>query len=105
MVKDYNIKRINPPFWQHDFFVLKRLYEILKIISQKIPQKSVIVDYGCGYAPYEMLFQQHQNRYLKIDIGKNKSADILINEKSRLPLKNGFADVVLSTQVLEHVSN
>ncbi|OGG00204.1 hypothetical protein A3D78_01050 [Candidatus Gottesmanbacteria bacterium RIFCSPHIGHO2_02_FULL_39_14] len=98
-------KRINPPFWQHDFFVLKRLYGLLKIIANYIPPNSIIIDYGCGNAPYENLFNIRPNRYLKVDIGKNKIADIHIKEDMPLPLKNNFADVILSTQVLEHVNN
>ena len=105
MDNDYNQKRINPPVWQHDYHVLKRLYGILKILSAKIPVNAFIVDYGCGTSPYMHLFQKKAKRFLKIDIGRNKNADISIKENQSLPLKNNSAEVVLSTQVLEHVNN
>src|SRR3989344_807038 len=102
---DYNKKRLYPPLLQHDYNVLKRLLNIIRKFMEVIPEKSIIADYGCGSSPYEELFKPKSSKYLKIDIGNNRSADIKIRENSKLPLKSGSVDVVLSTQVLEHVMN
>ena len=105
MEDEYNQKRIHPPLWQHDYQILKSLYLKLKDLSEKIPEESIIVDYGCGTAPYAHLFQKKASRYIKIDIGRNKNADISVKEDRAIPLKSATADLILSTQVLEHVNN
>jgi len=105
MDNEYNQKRINPPVWQHDYHIQKRLYLNLKTLSSKIRNNAVVVDYGCGTSPYERLFHKKRTSYIKIDIGGNKNADISIKENQFLPLKKGSADLVLSTQVVEHVDN
>lgn len=105
MNTEYNSKRINPPIWQHDYIVLTRLRDILKqFIKCHLTYKgNLLVDYGCGSLPYKDLFLPAVAKYIGVDIGNNKNADILIRESQSLPQKNNSADVVLSTQVLEHV--
>lgn len=101
----YNKKRINPPIWQHDYHVLKLLYRHINNLSKVLPENQLIVDYGCGTSPYSHLFKKNRNRYLRVDIGQNKLADIKIKEGDLLPLKKASADLILSTQVLEHVND
>lgn len=105
MEKEYNKKRVNPPIWQHDYHVLKRLYKTLQVIVDKYIDKKVdvILDYGCGSLPYKDLFLSCTNKYIGVDIGKNKKADILVKENQKIPLNDDSVNVVISTQVLEHV--
>lgn len=107
MEKEYNEKRINPPFWQHDSHVLKRLYYILQWITQKYFQKKegMLIDYGCGSSPYKKLFLPIIDRYIAVDIDENKDADIIVEKNKTIPLKNESAKILLSTQVLEHVAD
>src|SRR3990167_1635794 len=94
-----NAKRVNPPFYQHDFHVLRRLVKLIKETASRLPDSNITVDYGCGTSPYENIFRKGESRYIKVDIGKNPQADIKISENMKLPLKSNFADIVLSTQV------
>lgn len=105
MDNKYNNKRIHPPLYQHDYHVLRQLYDTLEKLASTYlsPRKRVLVDYGCGSAPYKNLFLPYVNRYLGIDIGNNRQADILIAKNTKIPLKDKSVDVILSTQVLEHV--
>ncbi len=95
-------KRIHPPIWQHDYHVLTDLYRIIKKISEEIPKGKLLIDYGCGDLPYKQVFGQFQN-YAAVDIGKNPRASTWIEENQKLPYKDNSADLLLSTQVLEHV--
>ena len=105
-MNEYNQKRINPPFWQHDCHILKRLYREIKIeVHRWVNKNSEVLDYGCGPAPYEHLLTGRCSRYIKLDIGKNNSADILVLENEKIPLPDSSWDVILSTQVLEHVAD
>jgi SAM-dependent methyltransferase len=61
-----------------------------------------VVDYGCGEAPYRSLFL-HCKSYVAADFPSNSSADICYQPDGRLPLSDSSVDVILSTQVLEHV--
>jgi SAM-dependent methyltransferase len=67
----------------------------------------VLVDFGCGNKPYYDFFRSKVQRYIGCDITQNSFEDveILFQPDSPLPLGDGSADTVLSTQVLEHVSD
>lgn len=67
--------------------------------------QGVLLDFGCGDAPYRKLFQPHVREYIRLDLETNHTADQFIDIDSNSTLPGGFADVVLSTQVLEHVAN
>jgi len=106
MDKEYNQKRIHPPIWQHDYLVLTRLYKILQKIRDKyFLKKAILLDYGSGTAPYKELLINHIEKYIGIDISANDGADIVIAENEPIPLPNNSIDIVLSTQVLEHVKD
>jgi SAM-dependent methyltransferase len=69
-----------------------------------------VVDAGCGKQPYRTLVQRLEAKYIGIDleqsIGHYAPQDsLLIGPDGRWPLPDSIADIVLSTQVLEHVSN
>ncbi len=107
MDKEYNRKRLYPPFWQHDYHTLIGIKKILECIISKYLAKSkkklVLLDYGCGNKPYQSLFLPYLSNYIGVDIGDNNQADIIIKESEKIPLKKMTIDAVLSTQVLEHV--
>lgn len=64
------------------------------------------VDMGCGTMPYRTLFAPHVGRYVGADLPTNPSANLQMDPKTcRLPLPSGSADIVVSTQVLEHLEN
>ncbi len=99
---------INPPVWDAYHYVgviTRKAYE--KAISGilKNNEKYNILDYGCGVRPYKYIFGNHINRYVGVDIGENPKADILIEPGDKLPVTDNEFDIVLSSQVLEHVEN
>jgi len=96
-------KRIHPPFWQHDYHVLTKLYSVIKESIKFVKNKNILIDYGCGDLPYKHLFMDNFKKYVAVDIGENQQADISVKENERIPIKDNSADLVLSTQVLEHV--
>lgn len=107
MDEQYNLKRINPPIWQHDYHVLKRLYQTLqKIVGTCLKNRELkILDYGCGTSPYQDLFRKICKKYTKVDADDTLNADLIVAENGKIPLDNGSQDLVLSTQVLEHIKD
>lgn len=100
--------RLDPPFWRHDAYTLRRLADavIAAVHEVMAPAGSApcVVDLGAGDAPYRSLFEARGARYLACDIDAPEGDDSLrIDIGHPLPLADGSAQVVVSFQVLEHV--
>lgn len=108
--KSENHSRIKPNIFHPRRFYLKKLLSLVswannsyvKPIAQK--QNIQLVDYGCGTKPYLSVFKHDNIAYQGVDIDWNPHADIYI-ENGRINLPDNSVDVVLSTQVLEHVED
>jgi SAM-dependent methyltransferase len=82
---------------------------IARALTDAAPSASgTLIDIGCGLRPYRSLFAPYVERYIGIDYptahGTPRYVDAAIYGNAlRLPLRDGCADTVLCTQVLEHV--
>lgn len=99
---------IKPPFWDSYYYVsvlLRKAYEksIPKYINDK--KNLEVLDYGCGSKPYQYLFKDKTQKYIGVDVGDNPHADLLIEPEQKLNLTDNQFDVILSSQVLEHVED
>lgn len=63
-----------------------------------------ILDLGCDDKPYRELFPPDAD-YVGADLAGNDSADVVIGDHGDVPLPDASFDLVLSTQVLEHVDD
>ena len=75
------------------------------IIAEDLPARPslTLLDYGCGNMPYRSLFEAGGVRYQGADLPGNEMAEVLIRPDGRVDVPDQSCDVVLSTQVLEHV--
>ncbi len=97
---------IKPPVWDPYYYVgvlTRKAYESTIPPLMKQGEKYSVLDYGCGVRPYEYLFEGMVNKYVGVDVGGNPKADIKIEPGDRLSVVDGEFDIVLSSQVLEHV--
>lgn len=84
----------------------KAIYNFLKRESSNINGNNIILDFGCGEKPYEALFGG--KNYVGVDVkssghnNEKKKVDYYYNGVN-LPFENEFFDIVLSTEVFEHV--
>jgi SAM-dependent methyltransferase len=62
-----------------------------------------VLDVGCGHKPYFPFFAEATS-YVGVDVAGNPAADV-IGAVEALPLEDGSFDLVLCTQVLEHVDD
>jgi SAM-dependent methyltransferase len=60
-----------------------------------------VLDYGCGGSPYRQLFKGAQ--YLRADLSGSPNVDFALASDMRVNAESNHFDVVLSTQVVEHV--
>ncbi len=68
----------------------------------------VLVDLGCGEAPYKKYFLQFAQQYLGVDwnnTSHKSSADIVSDLNKRIDLEDNSADTVVSFSVMEHLYN
>jgi SAM-dependent methyltransferase len=100
------LDRIKPSFYDPYSLInrlLRKAYEdsVPKILDDK--KKYRIIDYGCGVRPYEYIFEPYIEKYIGVDVGENPKADILILPDEKLPFEDSSFDILLSSQVVEHV--
>ncbi len=90
-------------YWQ--LTSLRREYE--NLIAEYFVGKryGALVDFGCGSMPYRPLFAPYVSQYLGCDLPGNEIADLVIERPNEIPLPDAAAAIVLSSQVLEHVSD
>lgn len=69
-----------------------------------LPADARVLDYGCADLPYRHLFPSGAD-YLGADLPGNPDARLQIRADGSLPVADAGVDVVLSSQVLEHVAD
>ncbi len=103
-LKECISKFVNPLFLAHN----RVRTAIEKVLMPLISSKATCLDVGCGERPFEYLF--HKGCYVGVDIENSgrslhmKKPDYFYDGEI-LPFENESFDLVLSTQVLEHVPN
>lgn len=68
--------------------------------------KGVLVDLGCGTAPYKEFFLQYVEKYVGVDWANtfhNFKADVVSNLNEKIELSDEYADSMVSFSVLEHL--
>jgi len=68
--------------------------------AAQINHNHLVVDVGGGQSPYKDYF--NFDRYVSLDIAADRHADI-VGDVDNLPFADEIADVVICTEVLEHV--
>jgi SAM-dependent methyltransferase len=98
--------RLNVRRYSRTYAVLAGLRAAIeRIVERDLPEfrSLTLVDYGCGNMPYRPLFEARGVKYMGADLPGNEMAEALITPDGRVDLPDGRCEIVLSTQVLEHV--
>jgi colanic acid/amylovoran biosynthesis glycosyltransferase len=99
-------ERLYPSLFSNRYYHLRLLRQRMEFVSgEYLPKKerSVLVDLGCGTMPYRPIFEKYVADYIGVDLMRNEAADSYADSNGQTSLADATADVVLSTQVLEHV--
>ncbi len=100
--------RLNPSLSHPRYVVLTRLrWALVGAFDRALAGKAdtVEVDYGADTAPYRPLLTGRISRYIAADLAGSPGAEVALLPDGRLTLADASADLVLSTQVMEHVDD
>ncbi len=92
---------------QPDYFVVKHLDSFLREqLGRLLGKGQIVVDVGCGEQPLRGLIERLGGRYTGIDVNKHSQVrtDVL-GTVTATPFREEIADIVICTEVLEHVSD
>jgi SAM-dependent methyltransferase len=89
--------------WYHLTALRNALDEEFKTAMDERDPGPTLVDLGCGTMPYKEIFQPLVEHYIGVDLPRNLQADLHFGQDGRAPLEDSSVDIILSSQVLEHV--
>jgi len=104
-----------PPLWingplDHPYRIIES-YRVQALRQAVIHLEGTLLDFGCGTKPYEPLLKSHFKKWFGIDLKDRTTGKESQNRADAswdgitLPLENNSFDVILATQVFEHVEN
>lgn len=91
---------------KRDYLVYRGLWPAIEhavrtVLADRDATTTVVLDIGCGEKPYADLFAG--TRYIGLDCSVDGAAPDLLADAMQLPLADACADLVFTTQVIEHV--
>lgn len=103
-------ERVLPKIWDASFLLtnsnIKVFLHLLNLLNKEL--KVRILDIGCGYKPYMTLFEKESFdfEYIGVDFNENSEADFILDmNKDKLPFSDSSFDIVILSEVLEHLYN
>lgn len=100
-------RRLEPKPWWANYLLLRTLKAQLTAATARELgglRDLTMLDLGCGNRPYEPLFTPFVKEYVGVDYAPGPRVDVVAPAEA-IPFEDGRFDVVLSSQVLEHVDD
>ncbi|HEV2238954.1 MAG TPA: class I SAM-dependent methyltransferase [Ktedonobacterales bacterium] len=90
-----------------DYFVTRHIQTYLNHwVPRLVARGAAVADVGCGEQPLRPAITALGARYLGVDVEQNRAGTVeVIADITQIPLPDAGCDVVLCTEVLEHVAD
>jgi SAM-dependent methyltransferase len=102
----YGERRFYPRPWDYNFVLMRSLAGALRTLLRRHvsgQRVGTAIDFGCGSRPYEKLLRETGAVYKGADLASNPDADLHLDADGRVPMPSASCELILSSQVLEHV--
>ncbi len=97
-------ERRDPPVYMPDYITLASISRIIKdFASNKCKEGARVLDVGSGIKPYYPFFIDKVDEYIGVDLFPGDVVDVVASS-DKLPFEDESFDVVISTQVFEHLA-
>jgi ubiquinone/menaquinone biosynthesis C-methylase UbiE len=93
---------VRPSLRDFAYLDCRRRAELISEHAAKLPQVKNLLDVGGKGKPYACFFADRVTNHFVLDIAPSTSVD-LVGDARNMPLSDASIDVVLITQVLEHI--
>lgn len=87
--------------FHHQWAMNRQLMRFAKNYLSKIPKGSLVLDVGVGDAPYWHI--RPDLDWKGLDVSQGENVNFLITKGAAWPIQSNSFDVVLCTQVIEHI--
>jgi len=105
-------KKPHNTIFSYNYHNISHITRFLSKATENIKREdNTLVDIGCGNSPYFEIFKNKVTKYIAVDLQESlpKKEYRLIDQKvgiaEKLPIDNDSVHIVLSNQVLEHVTD
>jgi SAM-dependent methyltransferase len=102
----HRLKKRRLRIWRADYLTCKYLWRNIERMIRLARDTAetpcpLVLDVGCGHKPYRECFGNV--RYLGMDFTAEDSSPDFLGNACKIPVRTGSVDIVLCTQVIEHV--
>ncbi|RLF06711.1 MAG: hypothetical protein DRJ64_04180 [Thermoprotei archaeon] len=89
--------------WHFQWLAVAPLHRELRRIFRGLAGR--VLDVGCGDKPYRHWFSKNVSQYIGLDVVDGPEVDMVVEPMGHWEISGQAFDVVIATQVLEHVEN
>lgn len=100
-------QRTKPRIWDYSYLLTRNNLSVFIKFKELLDNKTNIkvLDVGCGFKPWNSMFDENKIEYLGIDYDKERSSADIVSKADNLPFPSDMFDALIYSDSLEHAEN